>query len=340
MKALVFRGIRDLRYEVVPTPECAATEARVQVRAVGICGSDVHGYLGTTGRRVPPMIMGHEFTGIVESIGSEVRGVHAGDPVAVFPYVPCGQCPYCHDGRINACQDKRFFGVFSINGGMAEYVSVPADALVPLPEGAGFVHGALGEPLSVAARTVGKAEIAPAASLIIIGAGSIGLLSLILAKVRGATAIGVVDICEDRLDLARSLGAEWTLNPRTQKPADVLPASLRVRGADTVIEAVGVDATVNQAVQLVARGGKIVIVGMLEKRIAVDMHELVSKEIRLEASFLYDREEFQHILGQLESLKPQLSRIVSHAVPLSEGVDYFVRLAAGERNICKVVLTN
>jgi 2-desacetyl-2-hydroxyethyl bacteriochlorophyllide A dehydrogenase len=340
MRALVFHGIRELRYEEVATPKWAATEVLVRVKAVGICGSDVHGYLGTTGRRIPPMIMGHEFAGVVEAIGADATGVGIGDRVAVFPYVTCGLCSSCREGRVNACPDKRMFGTFSTNGGMAQFVSVPATVLFPLPEDASFVHGALGEPLSVAARTVGKAAVAPGASVTIIGAGPIGLMCLILAKARGAKRIGVIDISEERLALARELGAAWVSNPQTKNSTDVLSIHLDERGADTVIEAVGIEATVSLAIQLVARGGKLVIVGMLEKRMPVDMHEIVSKEIRIEGSFLYGRQEFQGVLGQIESLRPQLDKIVSHTAPLSQGAEFFARLAAGEANACKVVLTD
>jgi threonine dehydrogenase-like Zn-dependent dehydrogenase len=232
------------------------------------------------------------------------------------------------------------FGTFSTNGGMAEFISVPATVLVPLPEDASFVHGALGEPLSVAARTVGKAGIAPEESATIIGAGPIGLMCLILTKARGAKRIGVIDVSEERLALARELGAAWISNPQRQNSTEILSAHLDERGADTVIEAVGIEATVSQAVRLVARGGRLVIVGMLEKRMPVDMHEIVSKEIRIEGSFLYGRQEFQGILGQIGGLRPQLDKIVSHMAPLSQGAEFFARLAAGEANACKVVLTD
>jgi L-iditol 2-dehydrogenase len=340
MRALVFHGVRDLRYEDAATPAVGSGEALVKVKAVGICGSDVHGYLGKTGRRIPPMIMGHEFSGVVERVGPGPTDVNPGDRVAVFPYTTCGRCSYCQDRRINACPDKRFLGVFSTNGAMAQYVSVPAELLVPLPADVSFVHGALGEPLSVAARVVSKAYLGPEAAMTIIGAGTIGLMCLILAKTRGARCVSVIDISEDRLRLAKRLGADLTLNAGSQDPAEILPVRFEQRGPAVVIEAVGIEATVNQAVQLVARGGTLVIVGMSDKRMVVDMHEIVGKEIRIEGSFLYGRQEFHEVLGQVRTLTPQLDMMVSHTAPLSEGAAFFERLAKAEPDLFKIILTD
>jgi L-iditol 2-dehydrogenase len=338
MRALVFRGVRDIRYEDVPKPECPSNGALVKVKAVGVCGSDVHGYLGITGRRLPPLIMGHEIAGVVEVIDGPGEGLQVGDRVAVFPYAHCGQCVYCRDDKINACLDKRFFGVLSTNGGMAEFVGVPRHVLFPLPKDATFAQGALVEPLSVAARTVAKIGGDSEGSTAIIGAGPIGLFCLVLMRAQGRRNIGVIDLSEPRLDLARDLGAEWTWNPRQGALSQLLEEITQGRGVATVIEAVGVEATLNQAIQLVIHGGKLVIVGMLERRIPVDMHALVSREIRVESSFLYGRVEFQGVLDQLISIQSELERIAGHIVPLGQGPEVFRALAAGEGQICKAVL--
>jgi 2-desacetyl-2-hydroxyethyl bacteriochlorophyllide A dehydrogenase len=339
MKALVFHGDNDLRFEEVPIPGMGEDEALVKVKAVGICGSDVHGYLGKTGRRTPPMIMGHEFSGAVEKIGANVTRVKPGDQVVVFPYTTCGHCSYCQTGAVNQCPEKKFFGVFTANGAMAQYVSARSDLLFPLPGGTDFIHGALAEPLSVAARAVAKAEIHPETTVTIIGAGTIGLMCLILARIRKPTYTVVVDLMESRLRLARELGADFTFNPKDDDPTRFIHERLW-GGTGVVIEAVGIDKTVQQSVQRAARGGKVVIVGLSQRMMDLDMHEIVNKEVRIEGSFLYDRREFQDILKQLPALKPSLDKMVSLTSPLSEGVELFKRLAKMEDNLLKVVLTD
>jgi len=339
MKALVFHGDNDLRYEEVPNPEISDHEALVKVKAVGICGSDVHGYLGKTGRRTPPMIMGHEFSGVVEKIGKSVENVKPGDEVVVFPYTTCGHCFYCRKEAINQCPDKKFFGVFTANGAMAEYISARSNLLLPLPEGTDYLHGALVEPLSVALRAVNRAGIHPESTVTLIGAGTIGLMCLILAKVQKPKCIVMVDIIESRLRLARELGADLIFNSKDNDPASFISHPLK-GGTRVVIEAVGIEKTVQQSIQWVARGGKVVIVGLSQRMMSVDIHEIVNKEVRIEGSFLYDRREFQDILKQLPALKPSLDKMVSLTAPLAEGVELFKRLAGMKDNLLKVVLTD
>ena len=330
MKALVFHGDKDLRFEDRPMPAAGPGGVLLRVGAVGICGSDVHGYLGKTGRRTPPMIMGHEFAGVVAKIGEGVSKVQPGLPVAVFPYTSCGACANCREGATASCPDKRMFGVFSVNGAMAEYVAAPADLLIPLPPKTEMTQAALAEPLSVAAHGIEKAGLVPGSRLAIVGAGAIGLMCLVLAGQAGVRSITVLDIAADRLDLAAELGASQVVLIGGQEvPAD---------SADVVIEAVGVDSTLAQALRLARRGGKVVVLGMSQQWIPVDMHDIVGREIRLEGSFNYSFEEFRRVVEILPALREPLARVISHVVPLDRGVEMFHRLAQGETGLRKVVL--
>ena len=285
------------------------------------------------------MIMGHEFSGIVDKIGAGVTNVKPGDQVVVFPYTTCGHCSFCKKDVINQCPDKKFFGVFTANGAMAQYVSARGDLLFSLPVGTDFVHGALAEPLSVAARAVSKAEINPETTVTLIGAGTIGLMCLILARVRKPACTVVVDIMDSRLRQARELGADFTFNPKSGDPIRFIQEKLG-GGAGVVIEAVGIEETVRQSIQWAARGGKVVIVGLSQRMMDLDIHEIVNKEVRIEGSFLYDRREFEGILKQLPALKPRLDQMVSLTAPLSEGVELFKRLAKMDETLLKVVLTD
>jgi len=340
MKALVFHGDNDLRYEDVPTPAYGPDEVLVKVKAVGICGSDVAGYQGKTGRRTPPMIMGHEFAGVVEYAGVNVSGVKAGDQVVVYPYTSCGTCVSCTKGMSNACSHKQFFGVFTINGAMAEYVSVRSDLLYPLPAGADLRHGAMAEPLSVALRCVEKAAITKDSTVTIVGAGTIGLMCLLLIKIRQPRTIAVLDISDERLELARDLGADITINPAKENPSEVIAARFPSGGTSVVIEAVGIENTLSQAVALAERGGRISVVGMSQRMIPVDMHEVIGKELQIISSFQYDRRQFEHVLASLPALKADLDRVISHSKPLRQGVEMYERLAKAEPGLIKVILTD
>lgn len=340
MKALVFYGDNQLKYVDVPAPVYGENEVLVKVKAVGICGSDVAGYLGKTGRRTPPMIMGHEFAGVVEQVGASVTNVKVGDSVVVFPYTSCAACESCAKGMTSACEHKRFFGVFAVNGGMAEYVSAGSDLLYPLPAGTELKHGAMAEPLSVASRCVDKAAITPGSTLTIIGAGTIGLMCLLLAKLRQPRTIAVLDISDERLELARSLGADLIINPGKESPSEVMAAHFPSGGTSAVIEAVGVESTLSQAVALAERGGRISVVGMSQRMIAVDLYEVIGKELQINGSFQYDRKQFENVLACLPALKDDLDRVISHVEPLAKGVEMYERLAKTEPGMMKVILTD
>lgn len=330
MKALVFHGDRDLRYEDVPLPAPETEEVLVRMGAVGICGSDVHGYLGKTGRRTPPMIMGHETAGIVARTGSRVTSLSPGQPVAVFPYSSCGACACCREGATALCPDRRMLGVFDVNGGMAEYVLVPQQQVIPLPEGADPVHAALAEPLSVALHGIEKSGMTPGTRLLIVGAGAIGLMCLVLARQRGTTSTTVLDIADDRLDLAKRMGAERVIRGS---------GDMAVGAFDVVVEAVGVAATLNQSVQLAARGGKVIVLGMTQRDIPLDVFDIVAREIRLEGSFNYSFAEFESVVRMLPALQSHIEPVISHRVPLDCGGEMFRRLAMGETGMHKVILT-
>ncbi len=339
MKALVFYGDHDLRYEEVPLPAVDEQEVLVKVKAVGICGSDIHGYEGKTGRRTPPMIMGHEFSGVVEKTGKAVTNVKIGDRVVVFPYTTCGKCAYCGKEAVNQCPDKKFFGVFTVNGAMAQYINARSDLLFPLPDETEYIHGALVEPLSVAARGVAKADIHPESTVTIIGAGTIGLMSLILAKMKRPKSIVVVDIVDSRLRLAHELGADFIFNSKKDDPRSFISNQLK-GGTSIVIEAVGIEKAVQQSIQWTVRGGKVVVVGLSQRMMSLDMHEIVNKEVKIEGSFLYDRREYQEILKHLPALTSSLDKMVSLTAPLAEGIGLFKRLAKMDDDLLKVVLTD
>ena len=212
MKALVYHGPHEMRWEDRPDPEPGPGEAVVAVRAVGICGSDLRGYTGESSHRTPPMVMGHEATGEVVVLGSGVPESTLGTRVVIRPNVACGTCDECQAGHANRCRKRRFMGVHT-QGAMAQRVAVPADNLLPLPYRVSFVHGTLVEPLAVAMHAARRAGDLSDCSTLIAGSGPIGLLTLIAVRQAGTRAVVMTDIIPKRRAMALALGADAALDP-------------------------------------------------------------------------------------------------------------------------------
>ena len=227
MKALLLAAYRQLDLVDMPAPEPVVDELLIRIKACGICGSDVHGYDGSTGRRLPPLVMGHEAAGIVESVGSAVSGFRPGDRVTFDSTVYCGTCFYCLRGQANLCDNREVIGVstpsFRRMGAFAEFVTVPARIAYPLPDNLPFAHAAMIEAVSVAVHAVSLTPIALDDAVVVVGAGMIGLLTVQAVRQSGAGKVIVVDLDETRLGLARGLGATHTINSRN---ADVIPRIL------------------------------------------------------------------------------------------------------------------
>ncbi|MCX7795007.1 MAG: galactitol-1-phosphate 5-dehydrogenase [bacterium] len=335
MKALVYYGPRDIRISEIEKPKINKNEVLVKVEACGICGSDVHGYLGITGRRIPPMVMGHEFTGIVEALGGDIEDISIGDRVVVYPARFCGRCEFCKVGLTNLCINRTVFGVMSVNGAMAEYVAVPRENILKLPDNIDFIKGTFLEPLSVAYRAVKTAGDILNKNILIVGAGTIGLLILQVVRFGGARNIVISDVNDRRLEIARKLGADITLNPE-KEDVKVSVSHNIPDGIDVAFEAVGLEVTVNQALNILKNRGTCVFVGNAMKNITIDMQNIVTRELRILGTYTFTVEEFKESINLLEKINTK--EMLSKIVPLEEGPEAFEELAKKDSNILKVVL--
>ncbi|MGC8971181.1 MAG: zinc-dependent alcohol dehydrogenase [bacterium] len=336
MKALVYYGPQDIRISEIEEPEINKDEILVKVKACGICGSDVHGYLGITGRRIPPMVMGHEFTGVVSSVAEGVEDISIGDRVVVYPARFCGKCEFCKIGLTNLCVSRTIFGVMNVNGAMAEYVGVPKENILKLPENIDFIRGTFLEPLSVAYRAVKTAGDILNRNILIVGAGTIGLLILQIVKLGGARTVVITDINEKRLGIARKLGADLVLNPNKEDIKESVSKSLP-SGIDLAFEAVGLETTVNQALRIIKNRGTCVFVGNSMKNITIDMQNIVTRELRILGTYTYTLWEFKESISLLEKI--DIDKMLSKVVPLDEGPKVFKELAQKDSTLLKVVLS-
>ncbi len=341
MKALVLKEYRKFSYEDVPLPKFGPEDVLVAVKACGICGSDVHGMDGSTGRRRPPIIMGHEASGVIAEVGAGVKGWAPGQRVTFDSTIYCGTCEFCRRGQVNLCNQRRVLGVscedYSQNGAFADFVAVPQHVLYRLPDALSFEHAALVEPFAIALHAVHRAPVIPNDAAVVIGCGMIGLALIQTLRAAGCGHIIALDVVPDKLALAQKLGASRAINS-TGAPLREILSLTRGLGANLVFEAVGIGATVDLAVRCARKGGCVVLVGNVAPNVGLPLQLAVTRELSLLGSCASAGEYpacLQMLAGGAISAAPLLSAVA----PLQSGASWVGRLYAGEPGLLKVVLT-
>jgi L-iditol 2-dehydrogenase len=341
MNALLLSKYKHLEIANLPVPVPEPFDVLVQVAACGICGSDVHGYDGTSGRRIPPLVMGHEAAGIVAAIGSEVTGFAVGDRVTFDSTVYCGVCMFCRKGEVNLCDDRQVVGVscgdYSRAGAFAEYVAVPARIVYKLPENLAFAEAAMLEAVSVALHAVAVSKLEGEETALIIGAGMIGLLTLQAAHAAGCSRVFVADIDTTRLKSAMELGADKTLLASGEALTQEILQLTGGRGVDVVFEAVGRNETVTAAIDCVRKGGTVTLVGNISPQVDLPLQKVVSRQIRLQGSCA-SCGEYPEAMKLMSAGRIRVGPLITAVAPLSDGPAWFDRLHSGEPNLMKVVL--
>lgn len=340
MKALTLTGPSTFDFGDVDEPVPSADEVLVRVAACGICGSDVHGMDGSTGRRIPPVIMGHEAAGTVVSAGPEAGGWREGDRVTFDSTLYCGSCGYCRDGLVNLCANRRVLGVscaeYRRNGAFAEYVTVPGRVVCRLPDSVTFEQAVFVEPAAVALHAVARAQAGPGQSALVVGAGIIGLLTLQALKAAGCDRVFATDLSPQRLDVARELGAEAVL-PAGEDVVERIRDLTGGEGVDVAMEAVGISATLRTAVESVRKGGSVGLVGNLAPRAELPLQSVVTRELSLFGSCA-SAGEYPRALEEIAAGRIRVEPLTSAIRPLSEGADWFRRLHAAKEHLIKVIL--
>ncbi len=341
MQALVLENPSELVVRAVETPQPGPEDLLIQVKACGICGSDVHGYDGSTGRRIPPLIMGHEAAGVVAATGAAVRGFAVGDRVTFDSTISCGTCSYCARGAVNLCDRRQVLGVscgdYRRHGAFAEYVVVPHHIAYKLPEGFSFERAALIEAVSVAVHAAKLTPIAPGDTALVVGAGMIGLLAMQAFRHFGCGRTFAVDLETDRLQQARAMGADQTFQAQDPALAEALAAAAGPGGIDIAVDAVGNQSSVAAAIAHVRRGGTVTLIGNLAPKVELPLQAVVTRQLRLQGSCA-SAGEYPECIRLMESGAIQVDSLISAVAPLAEGAQWFARLAARERGLMKVIL--
>ena len=341
MNALVLEAGRDLRVREVSRPEVGAHDVLIGVKACGICGSDVHGYDGSTGRRIPPLIMGHEAAGVVVEVGPEVRSVAAGDRVTFDSTVSCGTCAYCVAGDVNLCDTRQVLGVscadYRRNGAFAEFVAVPEHIVYALPESFPYEKAALIEAVSIAVHAARITGIQAGSTAVVIGAGMIGLLAIQAFRHFGCSTVFAVDLEQSKLDLARSLGADETFLATDPELLAKIQAATSGRGPDIAVEVVGAQRSISTAIEVVRRGGTVTLIGNLAPKVEIPLQSVVTRQIRLLGSCA-SAGEYRECIALMESGAINVDPLISAVAPLVDGAAWFDRLYTREAGLMKVIL--
>ena len=342
MKSLLLSAYNHLEIAETPAPVAGPGEVLIRVAACGICGSDVHGFDGSSGRRIPPIVMGHEAAGVIAAIGPDVRTFAIGDRVTFDSTVYCGTCAYCALGEVNLCDNRQVVGVscgdYRRHGAFAEYVAVPQRILYRLPENISFAEAAMLEAVSVALHAVSASEAAGGETALVIGAGMIGLLTLQAARAAGCARVFVADIDATRLELARQLGADEVLNASS---AETVAAMMRLtsgQGVDLAYEAVGRNETVAAAIDCTRKGGTITLIGNIAPEVTLPLQKVVTRQLRLQGSCA-SAGEYPQAIELIANGKIQVEPLITAVASLEDGPRWFERLHAREPNLMKVILT-
>ncbi|MGQ9631332.1 MAG: zinc-binding alcohol dehydrogenase family protein [bacterium] len=315
MKAIVLREPFKLEIVDIPRPEPCVGEALLKIRAVGVCGSDLHAYRGRHPLVTYPRILGHEIGAEILEIGENDRGLRAGDSVAVEPLVRCGRCYPCRIGRYNCCVNLKVLGIHS-DFGMAEYAVAPVNLLHKAPPKLAFESIALCETLTIGAQAVARGGVCDEDTVAIIGSGPIGLMAMQYAKSLGARVI-MLDLVNSRLDLARQLGADHIINPKECDAGEQMEELTGGEGPAVVIEAVGSPRTIRQAVEMVSFAGRVVVVGISAEEVSLDPTYMIRKELDFRTS-RNSCNMFPRALKLIKEGKVQTSPMVTHRFPLVE----------------------
>ena len=327
----------EIIFEEVPIPEPKEDELLVQMARIGVCGSDVHVYHGKHPFTSYPVIQGHEVSGQVAKVGKDVKGFEEGDKVTIQPQVVCGQCLQCRTGRYHICDDLKVMG-FQTTGAASDYFVVSAERALKLPEGMSWEHGAMVEPLAVGVHALCRGGDIQGKKVLVLGAGPIGNLTAQTAKGMGAQHVMITDFSEYRLEVAKKCGVDSCVDVKSQDLGAAIAATFGPDKADLILECVGTNATIEQAVENARKGSDIIVVGVFEKDASVNMGLVQDRELSLIGTLMYQRSDYEKAIDLIEAGNVSLDPLISEFFDFTEYSKAYLHIENNKEKSLKVFI--
>jgi L-iditol 2-dehydrogenase len=337
MKQAVLVEPQKVIFQDAAKPEPGPGQVLIQVRRIGVCGSDIHAYYGKHPYISCPIVQGHEFAGRVSEVGPDVRTLRAGDDVTVMPQLACGQCYPCRHGNYHICNSLKVIGC-QAEGAAQEFLAVDQDLVINLPAGMDYDSGAMVEPVAVGAHAVGRLASVEGKKILVLGAGPIGNLTAQAARGLGAAAVAISDLSDFRLKVARACGIPHAFNPAQEDLASAFREAFGPDGADAILECVGVEETVGQAISLARKGTDIVIVGVFGERPRVDIGLVQDKELRLIGTLMYKAEDYRTAIDLVQSGRVLLKPLMTRHFPFEQYPDAYHYIEKNRDRTMKVFI--
>ena len=334
MKAVCLTGTKQVELIEQPVPEPGPGEVVIAVERRGICGSDIHAYHGRHPFVHPPVVLGHEFAGRIARVGSGVEGFSEGERVTVEPSLVCGECHNCSIGRYNICDNLQVIGC-QTDGGFADYVAVPAAKTIPMPDNITMAQGAMVEPLAVAYHALRVAEFEPGMRVVVLGAGTIGLCTLLALREQGADRIVVTDVLDQKLERASDLGADLVLRGDAEDAVEKARTFFG-RRADVVFDCVTNKTSIAQAVALAEKGGRVIVEGVPGGEVPVPLHLVQDREIELRGALMYLREDYKAAIDAISGGRADVDALITDQFPLDRVAEAFERIDEAPAEVVKV----
>ena len=337
MKQAVLIEPEKVVFRDVPKPEPGQGQVLIQIKRIGICGSDIHAYYGKHPYISCPIVQGHEFAGRISEVGADVRALKAGDDVTVRPQLVCEECYPCRHGNYHICNSLKVIGC-QADGAAQEFLAVDQDIVIKLPEGMDYDSGAMVEPVAVGAHAVGRLGSVDGKKVLILGAGPIGNLAAQVAAGRGAAAVAISDLSDFRLGVAGECGIPFTINPAKEDMAAAIEKAFGPDGADAILECVGAEETVGQAISLARKGTDIVIVGVFGETPRVDIGLVQDKELRLIGTLMYKAEDYRTAIELIQSGKVRLKPLMTKHFPFAQYPEAYLFIEKNRERTMKVFI--
>lgn len=337
MKQAVMTAPGKIEFNDVEKPSLKANEVLLQTRRIGVCGSDIHVYHGLHPYTGYPVVQGHEIGGVVAEVGEGVSGFKPGDKITFMPQVTCGECYPCRHGMYHICESLKVMG-FQTGGAAQEYFPLPVENVLKLPDNMSLDQAAMIEPIAVCVHALSRGGGAEGKRVIVLGAGPIGNLTAQVARASGAEAVMITDLSEYKLQKARECGIEITVNSGQENLGDAIARYFGPDKADLILECVGVEPTMTDAIQYARKGSTIVVVGVFGKKPVVDLGLVQDRELTLTGTLMYQKPDYERAIELVAGGKMNLDQMITHRFPFERYLDAYHAIENAHGEYLKVMI--